>query len=314
MADVDGRSPTRMAETETAGLGHVVVIGEAMIELTEAGPSRLSWTFAGDTLNCAAALAAAAPDLEVRYITGVGDDEASHALLEFAAELGVDASGSPVVAGRNLGLYWISTNSGERTFRYWRNESAARHVLSTELPAVATEGAAALVFSGITLAVAGGGADALISRATAARRAGTLVAFDVNFRPPLWDSREAARGTVDKAVRTSDVVVASADDARALWDESPQTLCGRLAAAGVDEAIVTSGSAPIVAQFGGDHIEVPTEAVDPVDTTGAGDAFFGTYLGNRLAGAPPRQSLLAAQAQAAVAVQTPGALNYLFTD
>jgi len=54
-------------------------------------------------------------------------------------------------------------------------------------------------------------------------------------------------------------------------------------------------------------LHCPASAVQVADTTGAGDAFTGTFLARRLAGAPPREALIAGLAAAARVVTTPGA-------
>ncbi|OYV82654.1 MAG: ribokinase, partial [Acidiphilium sp. 21-68-69] len=53
---------------------------------------------------------------------------------------------------------------------------------------------------------------------------------------------------------------------------------------------------------------VPREVVMPVDSTGAGDAFNGTFLACRMQGMTPASAVAAAQAVAARAVLTRGAL------
>lgn len=289
----------------------VLVVGEAMIELTTIDDRRLSWTFAGDTLNCAAALAAAAPDLTVRYLTGIGDDPRSLEFVDYCAELGIDASESPVVAGRNLGLYWITTHGGEPSFRYWRSESAARHALGAGIDLGTAASSEAIVLSGITLAVAGSGADALLHQIDTAGRAGALVAYDANYRGALWPDCAHARSAADRAVALADVVVASADDVRTLWEETPEVFGRRMAAMGVGEAIVTDAASSIIATVGGETFRVEPPVVEAVDATGAGDAFFGTYLGYRLVGTPVRQAIDRAVEVAAVVVGMPGALTYL---
>lgn len=289
----------------------VLFVGEAMIELSSVGERQLTWTFAGDTLNSAAALAAALPTAEVKYLTGIGDDPISQAFLDFCSELRVDATNSPVVPGRNLGLYWISTDGGDRTFQYWRNESAARQVLGSEPQLPSPGEIAAVVFSNITLAVAGSGSGPLLRQAAASRDRGSLIGFDMNYRPALWPDVGQARAATAAATAVADVVVASADDVAAMWEETPEVFTERLEGTGVTTTVVTDGPGPIVARSRGEVLQVQPTTVDVVDSTGAGDAFFGTLLASVLAGHNLREAIERAAAIGSTVVRHPGALNYL---
>ncbi len=51
-------------------------------------------------------------------------------------------------------------------------------------------------------------------------------------------------------------------------------------------------------------------AAESVDPSGAGDAFFGTYVAHRIAGVEPTVALERSMTRAAVVVQSPGALGH----
>lgn len=286
-------------------------IGEAMVELTTLDDSHLAWTFAGDTLNCAAAIAAAAPNVAVQYTTGIGEDAISAAFTHFAQSLRVDATSASVVAGRTLGLYWITTVEGERSFQYWRSESAARHALQSGVDLPAPGSVAAMELSGITLAVAGPGAFDLLDKIEAHAAAGAMVCVDVNYRSALWNSADEAREVLERSAGSADVVKASADDIRAVWGVDAREFCTSIVAAGASEVVVTDGPRPVLLVADDEALTITPPAVKPTDTTGAGDAFFGTYIGRRMRGGDRRSAAEAAVTVAAQAVCSPGALGYL---
>ena len=291
----------------------VVALGEAMIELSNHADDSLAWTFAGDALNAAAAAAVAAPDATVRFLTGIGSDTRSRQLLDFCEALGVDAGHSPVVADRHLGLYWVETDGNERWFQYWRHDSAARHALSAGLSLPRLGSGDAVLVSGITLAVAGGGAGAMIGQLAAARAAGATVAFDTNHRPALWNDPADARAAADKVCALATIVVASADDVAVMWGETPDEFLDRVARDD-NEVIVTDGAGPIRARLASRTVHQTPRHVAAVDPTGAGDAFFGSYVGARIADHSPDDALQRAIDAGAAAVSAPGALGHLRRD
>jgi sugar/nucleoside kinase (ribokinase family) len=74
------------------------------------------------------------------------------------------------------------------------------------------------------------------------------------------------------------------------------------------EAVVTLGAeGALLSGPGTDRLHCPADHVEVADTTGAGDAFTGTFLARRLAGDEPEPALRAGLAAAAAVVVAPGA-------
>ena len=101
-----------------------VLVGEGMLELSQEGAAwRLG--YGGDTLNTAIHLARAG--IETAYLTAVGSDPFSADLKAKWQGEGLDTSLILTHPTRGSGLYAINTDErGERSFTYWRGESAAR--------------------------------------------------------------------------------------------------------------------------------------------------------------------------------------------
>ncbi|HUS53442.1 MAG TPA: ribokinase [Thermohalobaculum sp.] len=81
----------------------------------------------------------------------------------------------------------------------------------------------------------------------------------------------------------------------------------------VPELLVTLGARGARYQAGELVCEVAAFAVDPVDTTGAGDTFLGSFLAARDGGAGPEAALRQASAAAALQVTRPGAADAIPT-
>ncbi len=89
---------------------------------------------------------------------------------------------------------------------------------------------------------------------------------------------------------------------------SPASLAAALRAH-YREVAITLGPDGVV-WCGDDALELPALAAEVVDTTGAGDAFGGTFLGRRLAGDGPETALRAGLEAAAAAVARRGARDW----
>jgi 2-dehydro-3-deoxygluconokinase len=211
-----------------------------------------------------------------------------------------------------VGLYLIELKDGERSFAYWRGQSAARRLAESEDRLSAALGGAALAYlSGITLAILPPPDRArLLSALAAFRAAGGRVAFDPNLRPRLWPSPAAMTEAVTEAARHADIALPSfEDDATAFGDADPEACARRYAALGATETVVKNGAGRMVALVGGAwHAHDPVPAHEVVDTTAAGDSFNAAYLACRLRGGTVDDAMATGSRLAARVVGGRGAL------
>ena len=286
----------------------VVSIGECMVELAPAG-DLFRQGFAGDTFNTAWYLKRLRPDWPVDYLSAVGTDAVSEAMLSFMAGAGIGTEHVARRADRTVGLYLISLDRGERTFSYWRSQSAARTLADD--PAALTRGLAGaglVVFSGITLAIlAPERRDVLLA---ALKACGAVVVFDPNMRLRLWSGREEMADWVGRAAAVADVVLPSFDEEAALHgDAGPEVTLARYRDLGPGTVVVKNGGGRV---WGWDRrtgvVSFDPTAVQPVDSTAAGDSFNAGFLAARMAGAGLRDSVAAGAALAGKVVLHPGAL------
>ncbi|MBT8446021.1 MAG: hypothetical protein KJO38_02655, partial [Gammaproteobacteria bacterium] len=112
---------TALLDWNTAGASGFAALGECMVELGEAGGA-LTRRFGGDTLNTTlyfSRLFAGEP--RPRYVTALGDDPFSAAMLAAWEREGIVTDLVRRLPGALPGLYWIRTDDqGERSFHYWR--------------------------------------------------------------------------------------------------------------------------------------------------------------------------------------------------
>jgi 2-dehydro-3-deoxygluconokinase len=276
----------------------IACLGECMIELNHLdlvqGAARLG--FAGDTLNTAIYLSRLGCD--VSYITNLGTDAFStHMLLRFEAEeincglIGRHETCLP-------GVYAIETDhSGERSFHYWREASAARTLFSGIGASLADlSGFDVIYMSGITLAILPPAVRAaLIATAKALKGAGKQVVFDTNYRPRLWLDDATARESFEAMWVATSLALPSYDDEEQLYPGlTPLQVIGRIATLGPAEVVLKNGARGPMIRFQGRTVQTPmAAAARVVDTSGAGDSFNAGYLAARLRGEPPLQAAMA---------------------
>jgi 2-dehydro-3-deoxygluconokinase len=290
----------------------VASIGECMIEFAQAENGLFRRGFGGDTLNTALYLARLGVDTS--YVTALGDDPLSEAML--AAWRAEDIKTDQVlrVHGRLPGLYMIERDArGERSFLYWRDRAPAREFFD-RVEDAALERLARfdwLYLSGISLSLYGESGKARLHELLAmARRNGGRVAFDGNYRPRGWPDAASARRAFDDILPLVDLALPTLEDEHALFGDRDAAGCAeRYRAAGVSEIAIKRGALGCLIFVDGALTEVPPQrVVDPVDTTAAGDSFNAGYLAARIAGASPREAALAGHRLAGAVVMAPGAV------
>lgn len=290
-------------------MARIVCIGEAMLELSR---ETSGWAMGcgGDTLNTAIHLARAGHD--VAYLTALGNDSFSRELREKWATEGLDCSLVMTHPTRRPGLYAISTDaSGERSFTYWRDSSAAREMFTldaTQSALDAAKRADLLYFSLISLAILpADGRQRLLDLAACISALGGKVAFDGNYRPRLWLSAAEARSARDAAIALTDIGLPTLEDEAVLSCAiSADDVSTHWQSIGCNEVVVKLGAKGCRLPDG--RIMAPAQVLRPVDTSGAGDAFNAGYISARLKDASPQEAALSGHALAGWTIMRPGAI------
>jgi len=295
----------------------VASIGECMVELRHRTETELDLAFGGDTLNFGVYLARLTRGRGVRvdYVTALGDDAYSDAMLAMWQGEGIGTELVARLPGRLPGLYTIRVDErGERTFTYWRSAAAARDMLKGKRAEQVGEKLAGydlLYLSGITLSILDRPQrDALMAFAERVRETGGRVAFDSNFRPAGWPDRDEARGVFDAMLERTDIALPTLDDEQKLYGVRDALECTeRLHEMGVAEVAVKLGPAGCYLSSAAFTGEVAAEPVGQVvDSTAAGDSLNAGYLAGRLLGAEPKPAARLGNAVAARVIAHPGAI------
>lgn len=276
----------------------VAVVGSANLDLvatTERLPSPgetvLGIDYAehpgGKGLN--QAIAAARCGAQVSYVGAFGDDAAGGALRTVASHEGVDLSGSVTVADAPTGRALISVEqAGENSIIVVPGANA---ILDDriELPPAR-----------VVLAQLEVPEPAVIAAFREARASGRPTLTVLNPAPAPPD------GIADELLALCDVLIPNEHELQLLGGSEA------LLARGVRTVVTTRGAAGVTVHAAGeDPWDLPAVAVDPVDTTGAGDAFCGALACRLASGEALNAAVRYAAAAGALATTRPGAVPSL---
>jgi ribokinase len=287
-------------------VSRIVVVGDVMLDVVArlSGPvavgsdseASVSFGGGGSAANVAAwlAFAGASPVLVAR----VGDDVRGVAAGAELRAGGVDAR--LVVDGEHpTGTCVVLVGpGGERSML--PDPGANAFLAPSDLPESVLDAGGHLHLTGYSLVRPGPRPAALaaIARATAA---GMSVSVDPSSAALLGP------GFLD-LVEGVGLVLPNAEEAAALTGCAEPAEAALALAARFPEVVVKLGAEGALWTDGSNEERVPAvEAIAPLDTTGAGDAFAAGLLAARLRGASPAEALDAGCALAARAVVTPGA-------
>lgn len=276
----------------------ILAIGEPMIEynqVKEGDGRNFLQGFGGDTSNFI--IAAARQGARTGYISALGADANGAMFRRLWDEEGVDHSLVLENPKAPTGMYFVTHGPEGHAFTFARAGSAASLYAPADVPTSAIKAAKALHLSGISLAISNSACDACYAAIHAAREGGALVSFDTNLRLKLW-SKDRARAIMSDVIALSDVLLPSYDDIVAITGiTEPDALVDWCLAKGAKIVALKLGEDGALVADGRSRHRVPPHPCKPVDATGAGDCFGGSFIARLVAG----DSLAEAGRYAAVA-------------
>lgn len=182
--------------------GRIVSFGEVLLRLAAPQAAmlfqelRLEPSFCGAEANVAVALAGFGHD--ARLVTALPDNPVGEAAERTLRGLGVTLAVQRLTDSR-LGVYYLQPGAMTRPTRvtYDRAHSAFASIAPAayDWPALLA-GADWLFVGGITAALGDKALAALREAMAAAQAAGVRIAFDTNYRPSLWQGREAEAAAI----------------------------------------------------------------------------------------------------------------------
>ena len=206
---------------------------------------------------------------DVKFVGSVGDDLIGRFLIGYAKDFGMDTTYIRKNNERNTTLAFVELNEeGDRSFCFYRKNTA-----DYCMPEVSDEliGAADIVCIGSLMLSDQECVDYALDIIKRAHSLGKTVAFDVNYRTDIFRDTDSAVKTYKKILAEADIVKFSEDEVETFTEDYVNSLSDKL-------VLITLGKEGSEYRYKGMKNRIPTITVKPIDTTGAGDAFFAGAL------------------------------------
>ena len=260
----------------------IVALGELLIDFTEAGISKNGMKlFEQNPGGAPANLLTVASHMGYRtsFIGKIGTDMHGDFLKKTLQNEGID-TGALVEDERyftTLAFVEIDEN-GERNFSFARKPGADTQLEVSDLDQKLLSDCRIFHFGSLSLTQEPSRGTTL-EAVRIAKEAGALISYDPNYRASLWADTETAVAQMKAAIPLADVMKVSDEESLLLtgagdYDEAAD----RLLESGLKLVAIRLGSKGVLIATPESRQTVGGFAVDAVDTTGAGDSFWGGFL------------------------------------
>ncbi len=216
---------------------------------------------------------------QASMITQVGKDAFGDYLIETLASNGVNTSCIKQTKEANTGLAFVSVQeNGERDFSFFRNPSADLLLKSAEIKEEWFEKGDYLHFCSVDLV------DSPMKQAHKqaiqfVKGKNGLISFDPNVRLSLWDNSADCKSAILEFLPLANIVKISDEELTFITgEENEEKALQSLFVGDVQIIVYTKGKDGATILTKNKTFHHPGYLVEVEDTTGAGDAFIGSFL------------------------------------
>ena len=260
----------------------VVALGELLIDFTPAGLSPAGMKLFEQNPGGAPAnmlTAVSRSGLKTAFIGKIGADMHGDFLRSTLEGIPIDTSGLITDPSVFTTLAFVSLSiTGDRGFSFARKPGADTRLSIDEINKdMLTD---TKIFHVGSLSLTDEPArTATFEAVKIAKDAGAIISYDPNYRAPLWENVDKAMEMMRLMVQFADVMKISDEETELLTPFGDPLEAGKyLIENGVKLAVVTLGAKGALVVSASGYVEVPGFKSTVVDTTGAGDSFWGGLL------------------------------------
>ncbi len=213
------------------------------------------------------------------FIGKVGDDMFADLLKETLEREHIDTAGLVKDERFFTTLAFVKIDeNGERDFSFARKPGADTRLEYSDIDESFLKDTKIFHFGSLSLTDEPA-RSATLRAVRTAKEAGAIISYDPNYRASLWKSEEEAKEAILEALPLADAVKVSLEEAVLLTGCSdPLEASKALKRHGARLVAVTLGDGGVFLDGPKCTVTVASEKKEAVDTTGAGDTFWGSFL------------------------------------
>lgn len=265
----------------------IIGVGETVLDIIFREDHPVEAVPGGSTFNAMISLGRTAvkafPGVRILMVTETGSDHVGDIVVSFMEENGV----SPSAVTRNPGtqthvsLAFLDENN-DAHYQFYKDHGSAS-IMEDKVAGLSFNAGDIVVF-GSYFAINPRLRHHVLTLLKAAREAGAIIYYDINFRKSHLDDLDETFAFIEENCRLSDFVRGSAEDFGYLFDTSdPVTVFRDHISSLCRNFICTCGADPVHVFSDGFHGIYPVRPIDTISTIGAGDNFNAGFVFGLLA-------------------------------
>ncbi len=228
---------------------------------------------------------------KTQLITQLGNDSFGNKIFSELSKFNIGLENVKFTDEANTALAFVSLRAdGNRTFSFYRNPSADMLYSAENINEKMFKDCYALHFCSVSL----GNFPMKEAHKRAiklAEKNGSIISFDPNIRLPLWKDRGELKASVDEFLPCADIIKISDEEIDFISGTTDVQKGAKMLLESAKIVICTMGASGAYAFSRNAQAFAPSKKVRAVDTTGAGDAFCGSFLYNLYRSGYERETL-----------------------
>ena len=215
---------------------------------------------------------------KVSFIGAVGNDDNGKMLIDVVSSKGFTNPYIKVLKDHYTTRAIVSLKNGERSFRFER-DLGADYCLETSDVDISLINDGDIVHIGSLMLSYQEGRDFFHNVIKKIRdHSKAKISFDINYRDDIFNGENEAKKIFIDALKEADVIKFTEEELELLTNTKDIRQSLKMLLSDNQIAVVTLGKQGSIFYSQDQFIEVPSYPLTPVDTTGAGDAFYSYFL------------------------------------